>query len=250
MARGGHRRTRTAAAALAAGTSAMVLGAVPAFGAAEPGQALNNDYGQSDFEVAQEILHQVEGSATVKTALATYTTLRSRYLAWVSTTTARYRAYKAALATGSTTKIAAAKKAYLSAVYQRDLAKKKQDTARAALLSARSKAKAYFTAKHYRPVDGTYLGETFQYFIPGIGLEPIQVQITVYAGHVSDITVPKYTNTGSSKYYNDLALPVLMTEAMNSGDTARIAAVSTATLTSEAFTKSLTSALLKAGYKL
>jgi uncharacterized protein with FMN-binding domain len=249
MARGGDRRSRAAAAALAAGTSALVLSSSPAFGAAEPGQAINNDYGQSDYEVSQEIVRQVEASATVKTALATYTTLRTRYTYWVTTAAARYRAYKAALATGSSTKIAAAKKAYLSAVYQRNLAKKKQDAARTALLSARAKAKTYYTSKHYRPVDGTYLGDVAQYFIPGIGLEPIQVRITVYGGHLSDIAVPVYTDKGSSAYYNSISLPTLMTEAMNSGDTAKVATVSTATLTSEAFIKSLTSALLKAGYK-
>ena len=104
-------------------------------------------------------------------------------------------------------------------------------------------------AKHYRPVDGTYLGTVAQYFIPDLGLEPIQVRIVVYGGHVSDVSVPVYSTTGDSKAYNEMALPILMQETMAAADTAAVAAVTGASLTSGAFQKSLSSALVAAGFK-
>ena len=68
-------------------------------------------------------------------------------------------------------------------------------------------------------------------------------------GHVSDISVPQYVSTGDSAPYNAMALPILMQEAMAAHDTAVVANVSGASLTSEAFTKSLQSALINAGFK-
>ncbi len=236
-------------AAVTAGSAAAALGASPAYAAAEPGQALNNDYGQSDYERSVEIKAQVAANPTVKSAKATYATLHASYLTWVKTTATRYTAYKAALTSGSSSRIASTKAAYLSAKAKRDSVKKSQDAAYSAVLAAVKKYTTYYTGKHYRPVDGTYTGALTQYFIPSEGLEPVQVQITVYGGHVSDIAVTQRSASERSKYYIDLALPTLMVEAMNSGDTAKIATVTTATLTSDAFRTSLTSALLKAGYK-
>lgn len=245
------RRVLTSAgiATVIAGGSAAALGTAPAYAAAEPGQALNNDYGQSDYERSVEITAQVEGTSAVKTARATYATKHARYLYLVKLTATRYTAYKKALATHSATKIAAAKKSYLSTRAARDAAKKSSDAAYSAMLATLAKYKSYWTAKHYRPVDGTYTGDVAQYFIGGIGLEPMQVQITVYGGHVSDVAAVQYTKTGSSRYYNEIALPTLLVEAMNAGDTAKVATVTNATLSSEAFAKSLASALVKAGYK-
>jgi uncharacterized protein with FMN-binding domain len=246
------RRVLTSAgiATVIAGGSAATIGTAPAFAAAEPGQALNNDYGQSDYERSAEIKAQVEATSAVKAARSTYATKHARYLYLVKVTATRYTAYKKALATHSATKIAAAKKSYLTTRAARDAAKKSSDAAYSAMLATLSKYKTYWTAKHYRPVDGTYTGDVAQYFIGGIGLEPMQVQITVYGGHVSDVAAVQYTKTGSSRYYNEIALPTLLVEAMNAGDSAKVATVTSATLSSEAFAKSLASALLKAGYKL
>jgi uncharacterized protein with FMN-binding domain len=78
----------------------------------------------------------------------------------------------------------------------------------------------------------------------------MQVQITVYGGHVSDVAVTAQAEVGTeSASYNDMALSTLVLRAMNSNDTADIAGVSGATLTSTAFTSSLQSALVAAGFK-
>ena len=245
------RRALAAAgiAAAAAGVSTNLLATAPAYAEAEPGQAINNDYGQSDYERSVEIKAQVAANPTVKAAKSAYATKHATYLSWATTTATKYTAYKAALATGSSTKIAAAKASYLYAKGKRDAAKTASDAAYKACLDAVKKYTGVYTARHYRPVDGTYTGDVAQYFIGGIGLEPVEVQITVYGGHVSDIAVTKRSSSPGSQYYIDISLPTLMTEAMNSGDSPKIAAVTHATLTSEAFTKSLTSALVKAGWK-
>lgn len=234
---------------MVAGVGASAVGTVPAYAAAEPGQAINNDYGQSDYERSVEIKAQVAGNSAVKTANAKYTSARGTYLYWVKVTTAKYKAWRAAVATGSPTKIAATKKAYVAAKAKRDAALKSSTAALKAYKAAVAKYTAVYTSMHYRPVDGTYTGDLAQYFIGGIGLEPIQVQITVYGGHVSDVAVVQKSTSPGSQYYIDLALPTLMTETMNAGDTPKIAAVTHATLTSQAFMKSLSSALTKAGYK-
>jgi len=237
------------AAAVAAGVGASALGSAPAYAAAEPGQAINNDYGQSDYERSVEIKAQVAANATVKAAKAAYATKHSSYLYWLGVTKTKYSAYQKALASGTAAQISAAKASYLYARDKRDAAKKANDTAYAASVAAVKKYTTYYTSKHYRPVDGTYTGSLYEYFIPAVGMEPVQVQITVYGGHVSDIAVVKRSTSPESQYYIDISLPTLMTEAMNSGDSPKIAAVTHATLTSETFVKSLTSALTKAGYK-
>jgi len=55
--------------------------------------------------------------------------------------------------------------------------------------------------------------------------------------------------TSDSHAYNDMSLSTLTLEAMNAHDTATITAVTGASLTSEAFTQSLQSALVRAGFK-
>jgi uncharacterized protein with FMN-binding domain len=107
-------------------------------------------------------------------------------------------------------------------------------------------------ATHYLPVDGTYLGDLRKYLVPTVpfSFEPMQVQITVYGGHVSDVVVTAQADaTSDSHAYNDMSLSTLALEAMNAHDTANITAVSGASLSSEAFTQSLQSALVSAGFK-
>jgi len=158
-------------------------------------------------------------------------------------------AYLAAVASKSATRIAATKKVYDAARAATLHAKAGESAESTAVTNLVTATTAAVRAKHYLPVDGVWTGSPFQYFIPSIGLEPIQVQISLYGGHVSDISVPQYASTGDSASYNAMALPILMQEAMAAHDTAVVANVSGASLTSEAFTKSLQSALTNAGFK-
>jgi hypothetical protein len=160
-----------------------------------------------------------------------------------------YTAYVAAVRSKNAVRIAATKKAYVAAHAATLRAKAVEAAARAALAKLLTATTAAVRAKHYLPVDGTWTGVASQYFIPGIGLEPIQVRITLYGGHVSDITVPQYASTGGSAEYNAMALPILTQEAMAAHDTAVIATVSGASLTSQSFRTSLQSALAAAGFK-
>jgi uncharacterized protein with FMN-binding domain len=82
-----------------------------------------------------------------------------------------------------------------------------------------------------------------------VSFEPMQVQVTVYGGHVSDVTVTAKADPGSdSASYNTMSLTTLTLEAMSADGSASIAAVSGASLSSEAFTQSLQSALVAAGF--
>lgn len=78
------------AAAVAAGVGASALGTVPAYAAAEPGQAINNDYGQSDYERSLEIKAQVAANPTVKAARSAYATKHASYLKWVAIAKSKY----------------------------------------------------------------------------------------------------------------------------------------------------------------
>jgi len=83
-----------------------------------------------------------------------------------------------------------------------------------------------------------------------VSFEPLHVRITVYGGHLSDISVISQAPVLSdSNSYNVMSLSTLCLEAMSAGDTANVAAVSGASLSSEAFQQSLQSALVSAGFK-
>jgi uncharacterized protein with FMN-binding domain len=76
---------------------------------------------------------------------------------------------------------------------------------------------------------------------------PVQVQITVADGTVTDIEVVDYpTENGKDRQINARALPVLVSETLDS-QSADIDMVSGATVTSEGYVESLQGALDEAG---
>lgn len=75
---------------------------------------------------------------------------------------------------------------------------------------------------------------------------PVQVQVTVSSGKITNINVLEYpTETGRDQEINSYALPILNQEAMTA-QSASIDAVSGATFTSEGYAQSLQSAIDKA----
>jgi hypothetical protein len=240
-------------AALLLGTTATLVplfaSAAPADAAANPGQPILDDYGQSPAEVAAEITAAVNATPSVIAARHAYAVDYAALIARQKAEAAARAAYLAAVKSGSAARIAATRTVYVAdhaATVHASAVFVAERTAMTNLVNATTAA---IRAKHYTPVDGVWTGDAAQYFIPGIGLEPVQVQITIYGGHVSDISVPVYTTTGDSAAYTAMSIPVLMQEAMNANDTATVANVTGASLTSEAFHNSLLSALLKGGFK-
>jgi uncharacterized protein with FMN-binding domain len=76
---------------------------------------------------------------------------------------------------------------------------------------------------------------------------PVQVQITVADGRITDVSVVQYPNeNGRDQQINARALPVLIDETI-SAQSASIDMVSGATITSEGYVRSLQSALDQAG---
>jgi uncharacterized protein with FMN-binding domain len=76
---------------------------------------------------------------------------------------------------------------------------------------------------------------------------PVQVQITVANGEISDVTVVEYpTGNGKDREINARALPVLVQETLDA-QSADIDMVSGATVTSEGYLESLQAALDEAG---
>ena len=243
---------RTPLIAVIGGLAALapVTATVPAYAVTTPGQDVRNDYGQSDAEVAVEIARAVDATPAVVAARSKAAAAHRLALA---RTAAEAKAEGRLPRRGRSTSTARLQRAHCGPIARRTSARWPRAAADAAAKAACARTVAAATASvratHYRPVDGTYLGPVSQYFIPSVGLEPIQVRIVVYGGHVSDISVPVYVATGDSGDYNAMALPVLMQRAMAAHDTAAVAAVSGASLTSGAFAKSLSSALVSAGFK-
>ena len=240
------------AVAGATATLACLLPAVPALAAPNPGQAVVNDYGQSDAEVTAEVTAAVNANASVIHYRAVAATDARVVLARAAAEAKAKKAYATALRSRSASRVAATRRAYVAAHAATVKAK-------AVLAAATRKRNATITsvtaavrASHYRPVDGSYDGRLVKYLVPSepISFEPLQVHITVYGGHVSDVTViaqaPALSDSAS---YNTKSLSILTLEAMSSGDTAKVAAVSGASLSSEAFHDSFLSALVAAGYK-
>ncbi|MFJ4296892.1 FMN-binding protein [Curtobacterium sp. NPDC089689] len=90
--------------------------------------------------------------------------------------------------------------------------------------------------------DGTFAGQTAQ-----TQYGPVQVQITVSGGKLTDVAVLQLTNDGGrSVQISQQAAPVLRQEALQA-QSAKIQAVSGATYTSEGYVTSLQSALDEAG---
>lgn len=76
---------------------------------------------------------------------------------------------------------------------------------------------------------------------------PVQVQLTLQNGKITDVSVIQYPNgNGKDEEINATALPILVQET-KSAQSAKIDMVSGATVTSEGYVNSLQSALDKAG---
>ena len=236
----------------AATALACLLPGTPAYAAANPGQTITNDYGQSDAEVAAEVNAAVAANATVVhwNAVVAYDlkVVNIRYAQEVKA----LAAYKAAIKSRVASRIASTKKVYLATHATTAKAKAVYNAAVAKQKAVVASVTAAVRATHYRPVDGTYDGRLVNYLVPTVpfSFEPLQVRITVYGGHVSDVAVVAQAPVLSdSNSYNVMSLSTLCLEAMNAGATANVAAVSGASLSSEAFQQSLQAALVSAGFK-
>lgn len=76
---------------------------------------------------------------------------------------------------------------------------------------------------------------------------PVQVELTIADGAITDVSVPVYPNgNGRDMEINSYALPQLVEETMNA-QSADIDMISGATVTSDGYVRSLQSALDKAG---
>jgi uncharacterized protein with FMN-binding domain len=76
---------------------------------------------------------------------------------------------------------------------------------------------------------------------------PVEVEITVAGGKITNVSVPQYPNgNGRDQQINAYALPVLIDETLTK-QSAAIDMVSGATVTSDGYVRSLQSALDKAG---
>lgn len=95
------------------------------------------------------------------------------------------------------------------------------------------------TAGAYK--DGTYTGSVADAFYGNV-----QVQVTVKNGKIADVSFLNYPNDrGHSIFINTMAMPMLKSEAMRT-QSANVDGVSGATLTSQAFSESLSAALASA----
>jgi uncharacterized protein with FMN-binding domain len=89
--------------------------------------------------------------------------------------------------------------------------------------------------------DGTYTGDTTD-AVYG----PMQVQVTIQSGKISDIQFLQYPDDNPTTLsINQQAMPILKSEAIQS-QSANVDVVSTASQSSTAFNESLASALAKA----
>lgn len=237
------------------GAGAVALaapGAAPVAAVAVPGQPVENDYGQSAVEVTAEVNPVVAANANVIKTKAAQVKAYNVLVARAKAQATAKAAYRAAVRSHSPTRVKRTYAAYRAAIIATANAK----TAYAAAVKSANATRAIITARvratHYQPKDGVWTGVKKSYLVPSIPIsfEPMQVEITVYGGHVSDIAVVARADVGTeSDSYNNMSLSTLMIEAMSSGDTADIAAVSGASLTSTAFAASLHSALVSAGFK-
>ena len=249
---GNPRAVPALTAALSATALACLLPAAPAAAMANPGQVVANDYGQSDAEVAVEIAAAVAADPTVAhwKAVVAYD-----HRVLVTRTAAEAKAAKAYIAAVKSKKRPRITSTHKVLVASHALTLK----ARAAYLAAVKKRNTVITARttavrntHFRPLDGTFDGRLVKYLVPTVpfSFEPMQVRISVYGGHVSDVSVivqaDPLTDSGT---YNTKSLSILTLEAMTAGDTSNVANVSGASLSSEAFQQSLQSALITAGFK-
>ena len=223
--------------------------ALPALAAPNPGQPVDNDYGQSDAEVAAEVAAAVAADPAVKAARARVVTAHSLVLARAAAQASAKKACTKARKTHRAKAIATTKRAYRKARARTAEARSAEAAAAASAATAVATATAEVRWRHYRPVDGVWTGAQSTYYIPDErAFHPIVVSITVSGGHVTAVSVPLKATDGESGRITDAALPALIESALAAHDTAEIAGVSGASLTSTAFRNSLSSALLRAGY--
>lgn len=212
----------------------------------------NNDWGQTADQIAAEIAAQANETPAVVAAVRTVTNAQHK----VTTLTAAQSQAKKNLNAAKKVK-GPARKARVTKATKRlkatTTALRNATTAlaqaQAALAAARTAARSDVAASHFVPVDGTWTGALATYWIEG-QTEPMQVRIVVSNGHVSAVDVPVYQHLGDSGQFNALALPTLITRALAAHDTAQVAGVSGASLTSMSFRQSLQSALIQAGFPL
>lgn len=245
------RALAVVAGAAAASALSLALPGDAAFGAAAPGQPVNDDYGQSDAEVTAEVNAVVSADARVVSARAAVATTHAVLTVRRAAYAKAYAAYVWARKHPRGTRVARAYRALVAARAARARALVAYNAAVARRNAVVAAVTRTVRAAHYRPVDGVYAGDLHQYLVPSvpISFEPLQVQVTVYAGHVSDVAVIVQADAGSdSASYNQMSLTTLMLEAVAADGSASIAAVSGASLTSEAFQQSLQSALIAAGF--
>jgi uncharacterized protein with FMN-binding domain len=212
----------------------------------------DNDYGQTPDQISAEIATQADETPAVVAALRTFNTAQQNVANHRAAQAKAKRALaKAKKMTGPNRKavVARAKARLKNSTASLVTATTAAGQAQSALASARAIARENATEGHFVPVDGTWTGGTVWYHVEG-QTDPIQVQIVVTNGHVSAVDVPLYVNTGDTGAFNHLALPILKQEALAALDTANVATVSSASLTSDAFRGSLQSALIQAGFPL
>jgi uncharacterized protein with FMN-binding domain len=93
----------------------------------------------------------------------------------------------------------------------------------------------------------TSAGTTFTGTVAQTRWGPVQVEITVADGKITDVAVPQYpSGNGKDQQINSYALPELKQETL-SAQSANIDVVSGATVTSDGYVESLQSALDRAG---
>jgi uncharacterized protein with FMN-binding domain len=135
---------------------------------------------------------------------------------------------------GTTAVLAYQPGAILGATARADAVKTTASLTPAALASASSAATS--TGAH------TYTGDSVQ-----TQFGPVQVQVTVENGSITDVTTLAYpSNDGHSAQINAQAVPALQNQAL-SAQSANLDGVSGASYTSAAFEQSLQSALVQAG---
>lgn len=91
--------------------------------------------------------------------------------------------------------------------------------------------------------DGTYTGSTIN-----TRFGPVQVQVTISGGAITDVTALQLTNSdGRSVQISNRAAPILASEVLAS-QSAQVSNVGGATYTTQAYLQSLQSALDQAGF--
>jgi uncharacterized protein with FMN-binding domain len=247
-------RRLTGMLAVASLTAAVVAAPVlPASATANPGQALNNDYGQSQAEVNAEMATQIASNKSLATARNSYNVAHKVAVVRRTAEAKARAAYLAAVKSKNPSRIARAKKVWLGAHAVTVKATAVETAARKKYAALTASVTASVKAAHYHPRDGVFTGRLVKYLVPTVpfSFEPMQVSVTVYGGHVSNVSVVAQAPADSdSGTYNTRSLSKLCLYAMNANDTASIANVSGASLSSEAFQQSLQSALTSAGFKV